>query len=124
MRPEKHLTSEVSLRNIRIRSIWICFGVHGRRLATRVQARQVVMDWITFYNHSRPHWALGCLSPMQFEQRLVGGAAQDCRLMIGLCTPISRGNLKRGLEGKAQAAALRKHRHVRERAALGLRIAS
>jgi transposase InsO family protein len=43
--------------------------VHGRRFATHEQARQVVMDWIAFYNHSRLHSALGYLSPMQFEQR-------------------------------------------------------
>lgn len=34
-----------------------------------------------------------------------------------------QGVYKRGLEGKAQAAALQKQRHVRERAALGLRLA-
>lgn len=35
-----------------------------------------------------------------------------------------QGVYKRGLEGKAPAAALEKQRHVRERAALGLRVAS
>jgi transposase InsO family protein/transposase-like protein len=43
--------------------------VHGQRFATREQAGRVIMDWIAFYNHSRPHSALDYLSPIQFEQR-------------------------------------------------------
>lgn len=43
--------------------------VHGQKFASHEQARQAVMDWIAFYNHSRLHSALGYLSPMQYEQR-------------------------------------------------------
>jgi putative transposase len=43
--------------------------VHGKRFATREQARRAVMDWMAFYNHSRLHSALGNTSPMQFEKR-------------------------------------------------------
>ena len=28
-----------------------------------------VIDWLTFYNHSRLHSTLGYVSPMQFEER-------------------------------------------------------
>ena len=51
--------------------------VHGRRFTTHEQARQVVMDWIAFYNHSRLHSALGYLSPMQFEQRWLAAQQQS-----------------------------------------------
>jgi len=44
-------------------------SVHGHKFATRRQAREVVMDWLAFYNHRRLHSSLGYLSPMQFEQR-------------------------------------------------------
>ena len=43
--------------------------VHGRRFASRQQAREAILDWMAFYNHSRLHSALGYLSPMQYEQR-------------------------------------------------------
>ena len=43
--------------------------VHGRKFATRAQARQVILDWIGFYNHSRLHSTLGYMSPMQYENR-------------------------------------------------------
>ena len=43
--------------------------VHGRRFQTRQQARETIVDWMAFYNHSRLHSALGYLSPMRYEQR-------------------------------------------------------
>ena len=42
--------------------------VLGRRFETRAQAREVIMDWIGFYNHSRLHSTLGYVSPMHYEQ--------------------------------------------------------
>ena len=43
--------------------------LHGMRFATRRQAKDEVMDWITFYNHRRLHSTLGYTSPMAFEQK-------------------------------------------------------
>ena len=44
-------------------------SVHGKKFATREEARRAVMDWIAFYNHRRLHSSLGYLSPMRYEQR-------------------------------------------------------
>ena len=41
----------------------------GQRFATRGQAMDEVIDWLTFYNHRRLHSTLGYVSPMQFEKR-------------------------------------------------------
>ncbi len=43
--------------------------LYGQRFATRRQAMDEVIDWLTFYNHSRLHFTLGYVSPMQFEER-------------------------------------------------------
>jgi len=43
--------------------------VHGRKFVTRAQARQVILDWIGFYNYSWLHSTLDYVSPMQYENR-------------------------------------------------------
>ncbi len=42
--------------------------LYGQRFATRRQAMDEVIDWMTFYNHRRIHSTLGYVSPMQFER--------------------------------------------------------
>lgn len=43
--------------------------LHGERFATIQQAREAVLNWVQWYNHSRLHSALKYVSPMQFEQQ-------------------------------------------------------
>ena len=50
---------------------------YGKRFATRREAMDEVMDWLTFYNHRRLHSTLGHVSPMTFEQRWNAAQQQD-----------------------------------------------
>ena len=52
-------------------SLWGSLKVgrlHGRHFATRREAMDEVIDWLSFYNHRRLHSTLGYVSPMQFER--------------------------------------------------------
>ena len=42
--------------------------LHGQRFITRRQAKDEVIDWILWYNHSRLHSTLAYVSPMRFEK--------------------------------------------------------
>ena len=53
-------------------SLWCSLKVgrlYGRCFSTRREAMDEVIDWLTFYNHSRLHSTLNYMSPMQFEAR-------------------------------------------------------
>jgi putative transposase len=55
-------------------SIWGRLKVgrlHGRKLATRRQAMDEVIDWLAFYNLRRLRSTLGHLSPRKYEERWV-----------------------------------------------------
>jgi putative transposase len=43
--------------------------LHGHRFATIQQAREEVLNWVQWYNHTRLHSALKYVSPMQFERQ-------------------------------------------------------
>ena len=51
--------------------------LYGRRFATRRQAMDEVIDWLTFYNHRRLHSTLDYVSPMTFEKRWIAAQQQD-----------------------------------------------
>ena len=51
--------------------------LYGRRFATRRDAMDEVIDWLTFYNHRRLHSTLGYVSPMTFEQRWFAAQQQE-----------------------------------------------
>ena len=53
-------------------SLWGSLKVgrlYGKRFATRREAMDEIVDWLTFYHHSRLHSSLGYISPVQFEKR-------------------------------------------------------
>ena len=52
--------------------------LYGQKFATRRDAMDEVIDWLTFYNHSRLHSTLGYVSPMKFEERWT--AAQQLKV--------------------------------------------
>ena len=43
--------------------------LHDMRLPSRRQAKDEVLDWLTFYNSERVHSTLSYMSPMAFEKK-------------------------------------------------------
>ncbi len=57
-------------------SLWSSLKVgrlYGRKFDTQRQAMDEVIDWLAFYNHTRPHSSLGYVSPMTFEKNWRAG---------------------------------------------------
>jgi transposase InsO family protein len=49
----------------------------GRKFATRPEAMDELVSWLTFYNDRPIHSSLGDVSPMQFEQRWHAAQRKD-----------------------------------------------
>ena len=54
--------SETLFRSLKVERL------HGQRFVTRRQARDEVIAWLPWYNQTRLHSTLACVSPIQFEQ--------------------------------------------------------
>ena len=54
--------------------------LHGKHFATRRQAKDEVIDWLTWYNSQRLHSTLGYTSPMEYERRWM--AAHEQAVMV------------------------------------------
>jgi len=68
------------LGNAPTESLWGRLKVgrlYGRTFATRRDAMDEVISWLTFYNHKRLHSTLGYVSPMAFEKRWYAAQQQD-----------------------------------------------
>lgn len=66
--------------NAPIESLWGSLKqarIHAHRFATRREAMDEVIDWLSFYNHSRLHSTLKYVSPMQFEQNWHAAQRKD-----------------------------------------------
>lgn len=82
---EYKMTSSMSRKgncwdNAPTESLWGRLKVgrlHGRTFATRREAMDEVINWLTFYNHKRLHSTLGHVSPMAFEERWRATQLQD-----------------------------------------------
>jgi putative transposase len=50
--------------------------LYGKKFATRREAMDEVIDWLTSYQHRRLHSTLGYVSPMKFGANWPAGQAK------------------------------------------------
>jgi transposase InsO family protein len=72
--PEVYRSTRNALQRFQKQKVETLFGslkverLHGMRFETRRQAKDEVVDWLTFYSRKRMHSTLGYTSPMAFEE--------------------------------------------------------
>ena len=72
--PEVFRSTRNALQRFQEQKVETLFGslkverLHGMHFETRRQAKDEVIDWLTFYSRNRMHSTLGYTSPMAFEE--------------------------------------------------------
>lgn len=90
-------------------SLWGSLKVgrlHGQRFATRREAMDEIVDWLTFYNHRRLHSSLGYVSHMQFEKAWLAAQQRQAAYRSQLWDPGNAGKVKAAHSQRARGVPI------------------